>query len=300
MTTTMAENERKLAHDVLRIRHWQHLVNEGLKKNAFPVPLHKAFGHEAVAVAVSNAMQPQDQLALTHRNMAYNFARAGALQPIWDEYKNKPTGLGQGCLGSMNLANVGRGIVYTSSILGNNVSVACGLAMAMKMRGVEGFVTVVTGDGAMEEGSFYESLVFAKSHQLPLVFLVENNNFSMSSTIPERRCPIAIAHLCQAVDLPYCCLTGNNVFDYAARFADYRELVVKRQSPAVVEALVTNHYRHAGPTPGFPGDPMNIDMKNGLLVKASDEDPVFVLQANMKAAEFQELESQVLAEKWSD
>jgi pyruvate dehydrogenase E1 component alpha subunit len=300
MTTTMGEKERKLALEVLRVRYWQHVINEGLKKNAFPVPVHTAFGHEAVAVAVSHVMQQPDQLALSHRNMAYNLARAGVLRPVWDEYKNRPTGLGHGKSGSMNLSNAERGVVYTSSILGNNVSVACGLAMGMKMKGTVGFVTVVTGDGAMEEGPFYESLVFAKSHQLPVLFLVENNNFSMSSTIPERRCPIAIDHLCQSVDMPYISVRGNNVFDYAESFADCRERVTRKPGPVVVEAFVTNHYRHAGPTPGFPGDPMNIDIKNGLTVKASDEDPVFVLRANMHPAEYEQLENEVLAERWSD
>lgn len=296
----MTDSQRKLALEVLQVRHWQHIVNEALKKNAFPVPVHKAFGHEAVVVALSSAMQPQDQLALSHRNIAYNLARAGALRPIWDEYKNRPTGQGGGQLGSMNLQNPARGIVYTSSILGNNVSVASGLAMAMKMKGTAGFVTVVTGDGAMEEGPFYESLVFTKSHGLSIVFLVENNNFSMSSTIPERRCPIAIEHLCRAVDIPYVRFAGNNVFDYAARFAEIRAQTVTGHTPVVVEALVTNHYRHAGPTPGFPGDPMSIEAKNGLVVKESDEDPVFVLKSSLDPADYQQLESQVLAEQWSE
>lgn len=284
----------------MQVRHWQHILNEALKKNAFPVPVHKAFGHEAIVVALSNTMQPQDQLALSHRNMAYNLARAGALKPIWDEYKNRPTGQGNGQLGSMNLQNPARGVVYTSSILGNNVSVASGLAMAMKMKGTPGFATVVTGDGAMEEGPFYESLVFTKSHGLSIVFLVENNNFSMSSTIPERRCPIAVEHMCKSVDIPYVSFTGNNVFDYAKRFAAIREQTVNQHTPVVIEAFVTNHYRHAGPTPGFPGDSMNIDAKNGLIVKATDEDPVFVLKNTLSPADYQQLEGHVLAEQWSE
>ena len=96
---------KKLASKVLQIRYWQHLVNEGLKKNVFAVPVHMAFGHEAVAAAVDSSMQSDDQLVLTHRNIAYNLARAGSLSSIWDEYKHLPGGLGKGHLGSMNVSN---------------------------------------------------------------------------------------------------------------------------------------------------------------------------------------------------
>lgn len=291
--------KRQLALHVLQNRYWQHIVNEHLKKNAFPVPVHKAIGHEAVAVAVSSMMWPDDVLALSHRNIAYNLARAGALQPVIDEYKRLPTGLGSGHLGSMNLSNPERGLPYTSSILGNNVSVATGMALGLKMKNISAIAAVVTGDGAMEEGPFYESLVLARSQKLRVIFIVENNNYSMSSTIPERRCPIAVDKMAGAYDIPYFSLSGNNIFEYAAKLADVRKQVIETETPAVVEAFVTNHYRHAGPTPGWPSDPMVIDfVKHGMIVANDERDPVFVLK-NAEPQLYAELESQVLAEKWS-
>ena len=67
------------ARQVLQLRYWQHLLNEDLKQKRFRVPVHLAMGHEALAVAVSAAMSESDQMALTHRNVAYNLARAGSL-----------------------------------------------------------------------------------------------------------------------------------------------------------------------------------------------------------------------------
>lgn len=290
--------EMELATQVLQIRYWQHLVNEGLKKNVFAVPVHMAFGHEAVATAVSNAMQPGDQLVLTHRNIAYNLARAGALGPAWDEYKHLSSGLGKGRLGSMNVVNPSRGVVYSSSILGNNMPVACGLALGNQMKESRAVVIVLTGDGAMEEGTFYESLVFSRSHSLRLVFLIENNDFSMSSTIQERRCPIDVEQLCKAVTIPYCSLRGNLVFDYAEKLQKYREVVAQESYPAVIEADVTNLNRHAGPTPGWPADPMNIDLKNGLIVNKTAQDPVFVLRENMDPKTYEDVESRILSQEW--
>lgn len=286
-----------LAAQVLKIRYWQHLINEGLKENVFAVPIHMAFGHEALAAAISNMMQSDDQLVLTHRNIAYNLARTDSLRSLWDEYNHLPSGLSKGRLGSMNVTNPSCGIVYSSSILGNNVSVACGLALGNQMKNKSAVVIVATGDGAMEEGSFYESLIFSRSHNLRLVFLIENNNFSMASTIAERRCPIDVEHLCKSVKVPYFSLRGNQVFDYAAQFAEYRELVTNQSCPLIIEAFVTNLYRHGGATPGWPTDPMNIDLKNGLIVKGTDEDPVFVLKQNLDSKIFGDLESKILSEE---
>ena len=77
-----------------------------------------------------------------------------------------PDGVGQGRMGSMNASNPEKGIPYASSILGNNLPVAAGLALAKKLRADGGIVAVITGDGAMEEGSFYETLTFARTYDL--------------------------------------------------------------------------------------------------------------------------------------
>ena len=184
---------QQAARQVLQIRHWQLLINEQLKQpGRFRIPVHCAIGHEAVAVGVHLAMRPADRLLATHRNMAFHLARSGSLEPVMLEYELSAAGPSQGRLGSMNLANPARGLVYSSSILGNNLPVACGVAMAMAERGDRSRVYVLTGDGAMEEGAFWESLVFARSHGLNVIFVVENNDHSLASTIAERRCSIDI------------------------------------------------------------------------------------------------------------
>ena len=114
---------KKIAYDILRIRLGQIVINEEYKKGNFKIPIHLAFGHESIAVAISNIMENNDKLILSHRNIAYNLAREGSLKPILDEYFLKPTGLMKGQFGSMNLINPSKGVVYSSSILGNNFSV---------------------------------------------------------------------------------------------------------------------------------------------------------------------------------
>lgn len=300
MTGAPAVSERVLAIEVLRIRYWQHIMNEHLKEKRFKIPIHVSIGYEALAVAVNRMMCDGDQLVLTHRNMSYNLARAGGLAPLYREYLLAADGVSGGLLGSMNLAQPDRGVPYTSSILGNNLPVACGLAMANEILQRLALVTVLTGDGAMEEGTFYESLVFARSQNLPVLFVVENNDQSMSSTIAERRCPIDIAKMCAAVDIPFHTLSGNDVVAYAATFQDLRARQLSQRSPACVEVHVRAFCQHAGSSPGWPTDPKRINLQDGLMVEASPDDPLFVLRNRLGGDTFDALSRQVLAEPWEN
>ena len=273
-------------------------MNEDLKKRSFTIPIHVALGSEAIAIAVSNMMKADDQLVLTHRNMAYNLARAGALKPVYDEYKLSPNGVAGGTLGSMNLTNPSRGIVYSSSVLGNNVSVGCGVALAKRVRRDAGIVIVTTGDGAIEEGGFYEALVLAKSQNLKLMLIVENNNHSMSSTIEQRRCGILIDKVCEAVDVGYKPLSSNDVFEYVPALMELRAAVEVQSAPICVEVTLSLLNQHAGPTPGWATDPMNVDLKNGLVVRNAAQDPLYVLRETMGEEEFEKIATQVASERW--
>lgn len=299
MDTHITHTTSGLEMEMVQLRYWQHLLNEDLKKKVFSIPVHVAFGSEAIAIALNKVMEKDDQLALTHRNMAYNLARVGALKPVYDEYKLSPDGVAKGKLGSMNLTNPDRGIVYSSSILGNNFSVACGLALAKQVKGDAGFVIVTTGDGAMEEGGFYEALVTAKSLHLKLLIIVENNNHSMSSTIVQRRCGIAIDKMCEAVDVGYKKLSSNDVFEYAQTFATIREDIDMQSAPFCVEACSSLMNQHAGPTPGWATDPMCVNIKNGLVIRNSCEDPLYVLREMVGEKEFDKVVAQVTSKRWN-
>ena len=273
---------------VLQLRYWQLLLNERLKQGRYQVPVHAAIGHEAVAAAVHMAMGPADRLVLTHRNMAFQLARAGAWEPVELEYLLSTAGLSGGRLGSMNLANPGRGIVYTSSILGNNLPVACGLALSHKLSARAARVFVLTGDGAIEEGAFWEALVFARSHALDIVFAVENNDHSLASRIAERRSPIDLAQVCSGAGIPFERLEGNDAAQYAGALAG------GPAGPCCREFMVTTFSNHAGATPGWAADPRHISLSGGLVLERSLRDPAWVAGQLLDTEEL-EATSQFLA-----
>ena len=269
---TTASDATSLA--VLRLRYWQHLLNEMLKEKQFKLPIHLGFGHEAAAVALDCAMAVEDRLCLTHRNAAYNLARIKSLDAVLQHYRLEESSPAGGLMGSMNLAVDGSAIAYTSSILGNNLPVAAGMAMNRLVTGQTGVVFVLTGDGAMEEGSFWETLVFSCSHNLPLVIVVENNDHSMSSTIKQRRCNINLDQVCAGIGVKYFSASGAVVEDSVTVLSQARENAVSR-NPVCVELRLSTFCQHAGPTPGWPDDPLRISIDDGLLVSDSPDDPVY-------------------------
>ena len=203
----------------------------------------------------------------------------------------------------MNLANEERGIVYTSSILGDNLSVATGLALAKKIKCEEGLVIVVTGDGAIEEGSFYESLVFLKSNELPLLVIIENNEWSLATRIKERRCDIDIRKLAESINTKYELLDSNDTYEYIKKLKNLRKYAMSNKTPVCIEVklttlgswyLKTDDYPngkfinyHAGPAP-------TVNMKDGALIEESKEDPIFVLQKYFPKKEIEEISQNIL------
>jgi pyruvate dehydrogenase E1 component alpha subunit len=131
---------------------------------------------------------------------------------------------------------VARGLVYTSSILGNNLSVACGYALAKKIKGESGVVFVVTGDGAIEEGAFWETLIFANSLDLRVIFIVENNEWSMSTSIEQRRCQIYLKDLAWSLRMDYGCL--DNTF-YTQDYIETLQVLKRHLVPAILEIKLT-------------------------------------------------------------
>lgn len=274
-----------LARKLISMRFIQMHVNERYKNKEFEIPIHLALGHEAIAVAVSEVMGDNDRLVCSHRNIHYNIARGATLRQLLAEYFLKPEGLAAGRQGSMNLTNPARGIPYTSSILGNNFGVGAGIALGIKKKGNGGVTFIVTGDGAMEEGSFYETLLFLAAQKLAGVIIVENNGWSLGSTIEERRAPIDVQSVAEGTGASYARLTGNDVVSYIETLQTVRDQAAEGRA-IVVEVMLNTlgdwrlktedfpdgkfiNY-HAGPAP-------TVALTDWPVIQDNANDPLAVL-----------------------
>jgi TPP-dependent pyruvate/acetoin dehydrogenase alpha subunit len=282
----MKEVDLSIVKKILWLRLAQMTVNELYKNKEFVVPIHLALGHESLAVAVDSAMGGNDNLFLSHRNIHYNLTKMQSLKEELDEYYLRKSGIGKGQLGSMNLFNKDKNISYASSILGNNLPVGCGFALGNKIKNENGVVFIVTGDGAVEEGAFYESLLFLKSNALPAVIIIENNDWSLATKTNERRAMIDFAKLADSLDIEYLHLQGNDPFIYQENIKLLRERALQRRTPVLLEVKLTTlgywHMEH----PDFPdgkfinyhcGPAPEVHDKEYPLIEASEDDPLHVL-----------------------
>lgn len=230
-----AHSRLEIAREVLRLRLAQLLINDTLKTNGLKIPLHLALGHEAIAVAVDLAMAPGDSLLLTHRNIHYNLTRADNFASEYQAYHLRNEGLDGGRLGSMNLSNPAKGLPYSSSILANNLPVAAGVALGAAVLGDGSVCFVTTGDGALEEGAFYESLQFMKSRAAPCVIVAEVNEWSLATHVSERRCAIDLETFCNSLAIPYHNTDGADVFACLDAVKDARLAAADGATPVLLE-----------------------------------------------------------------
>ena len=302
----MYKMSNEIAYDIIKVRISQMMVNQFYKEKKFQIPIHLAFGHETIAVAIDRVMEETDKLLLSHRNIAFNLARDKNLKQILNEYFLKDDSLCEGKLGSMNLMNLPKGIIYTSSILGNNFSVATGVALSQKVKDEKGITIVLGGDGSMEEGSFHESLLMAKSLKLPCLIIIENNEWSMATRINERRCDVDLEKFSSAYGIKYVKFSGNNPIQYIENLTILREYSIKNNEPVCIEFDVTTlgdwimkhddypngkfiNY-HAGPAP-------EVDLETcPAVIKTSIQDPVYALKEIIDESEIIRLSETIRSE----
>ena len=297
--------DENIAKEVLRLRFSQMLVNEANKRKQFKCPIHLALGHEAIAVALVAAMKPEDWLLLTHRNIHYNMARSRSLKRKMDEYMGKESGEAGGQLGCMNLFNEEAGVLYTSSILGNQMAVAAGVSLANRVKQNNGVVGVTIGDGAIEEGIFHESVLMMKTFRTAVLIIAENNGWSLGTEIHERRCDIKLDLWAASLSVPYYHLEGNDVYQYIETLREARAKALSDETPIVVEVglrtlgdwrMKTDEYPdgkyinyHAGPAP-------TVELGERSIIEESDHDPANVLRRRFDPDSFDTMSQAVLEE----
>jgi TPP-dependent pyruvate/acetoin dehydrogenase alpha subunit len=296
-------NARAVASEILKLRFAQLIINEQVKKGAFRIPVHLALGHEAIAFAVVHAIGPHDALVLSHRNIHYNLALGATVRKILDEFRLEPTGLASGGLGSMNLSNSAAGVLYTSSVLGNNLPVAAGIAFADRLRHSDAVTVVVTGDGAMEEGAFYETLLMMRSLRCSALVIVENNGWSLATSITERRCAIDLAALAGGIGAPFQRLTGNVALLYLSQLQQLRQQALAEATPVVVEVdlktlgdwrMVNTEYPNGKYINYHAGAAPKVDLAEWPLLIESEADPLHVLAQHFANPDIQKIARDVL------
>lgn len=173
------EHKIHLLHQMMRIRQMEEKAYELYTQEKIRGFLHLYDGEEAVAVGVIENLEEQDGIVATYREHGHALIRGVSMNSIMAEMYGRAEGCSGGRGGSMHLYDKETNFFGGSAIVGNGLPMAAGLALARKMREEEGIICCFFGEGAVDEGEFHESLNLASLWELPVLFVCENNLYSM-------------------------------------------------------------------------------------------------------------------------
>lgn len=166
---------------MMTIRRFEEQCNYLFMQGRIPSTLHLYIGQEAVATGVCAQLNPNDYMLSTHRPHGHAIAKGVALNSIMAELFAKVTGCCLGKGGSMHVGDMAVGALPAIAIVGGNIPIAAGLALAAKRLGTDRVAVAFFGDGAANQGAFHEGLNMAAIWNLPVIYICENNLYGAST-----------------------------------------------------------------------------------------------------------------------
>ncbi|HEU4978013.1 MAG TPA: thiamine pyrophosphate-dependent dehydrogenase E1 component subunit alpha [Solirubrobacteraceae bacterium] len=228
------------------------LLMRGLEERAMnlyrqgkvPGSFYDGYGQEAVSVGAAFAMSPQDRLCVLHRDLGAHLIRGVTPARILAQYMGREGGITGGRDGNVHFGDYRVGCVGMVSMLPDMMLVATGMAMAFKLRGEKRCAITWFGDGSTSRGDFHEAMNWAGVQRLPVIFVLENNQYAYSTPTREQYAVDPVERA-QAYGFPGISVDGNDpeaMFE-AARVA--RERALAGEGPTLLEAVTMRMHGHA-------------------------------------------------------
>lgn len=244
---TTPEIKKNLLDIMLKIRMAEEKIVEVYAQDQqMRTPTHLSIGQEAVSAALSLALEKDDQVFVGHRCHAAFLAKGGDYQGFFDELCGKQSGICQGRAGSAHLTDPSVGI-FASPILSAMIPVAVGAAMSFKMDNHKKVSVAVFGDAAVEEGVLAESINFAVTNSLPVLFLCENNLYSTHTPLSVRQPRSGIFQRFSSREMPAQQIDGNDACLVYEKIKTALEHVRNLKGPLFIECLTYRVREHVGP-----------------------------------------------------
>jgi acetoin:2,6-dichlorophenolindophenol oxidoreductase subunit alpha len=218
---------------------------------------HVYIGQEATGVGVCAALGPDDYVFTTHRNHGHVIAKGGDPKRVLAEIIGRETGYCRGRAGTFHVAAPDLKIVHTSAIVGGCLALAAGTALASQVQEKDVATVVFFGDGAMEEGVFYESLNSAKLWQLPMIFWMENN-YRRAGRAGSSHAATELANVPRALNVETTVIDGGDVGSVYKTASELARRTHDREGPFFVEARTHPWPGNEGAHPKLPAGLTNI------------------------------------------
>jgi len=225
------------------------LYGEGRYKGS----THPYIAQEATALGVCAVLRPTDQVLATYRGHGAAIAKGADPRRMMAELLGKSTGLCHGKGGSMHMSQVDLGFIGCNAIVAGHIAIAGGVALAQQMDGSQVVTVCFFGDGASCEGVFYETVNMAVLWKLPLVFVVENNEFAISTHYTQSISVPNIAQRAQGFGLPGVTIDGRDFYAVCDTASEAVERARRGEGPTLIEAKTVRWSRHSAVAAGGGG-----------------------------------------------
>ncbi len=248
-----------LLRDMLRIRLFEDEVQELFSRNLMRGSTHLCQGQEAVTVGVCAALRDGDTMTCTYRGHGAVIAMGAALDRCFGELLGRAGGLCGGKGGSMHLTDVEIGALGSNAIVGAHLPMTCGAALAAQYQGSAAVSVAFLGDGATNIGAFHESVNLAAIWRLPVLFVIENNQYGeyspLASTTPITR----LADRAASYGIPGVFVDGNDVVSMREVAAEAVARARAGDGPTLIEADTYRHSGHSRSDPATYRPPGELD-----------------------------------------
>lgn len=243
---------------MVKIRKFEEKVAELISEEEIICPCHLYIGEEAVAAGVCSVLRKEDYVFSTHRSHGHYIAKGGDIKALMAELYCKATGCSKGRGGSMHLASPEVGLLGSSAIVAGTIPLAVGGALAFSIQKKDNVSVAFFGDGATNEGTFYESLNFAALKKLPVIFVCENNLYSTHMPISSCLADTNIYKKAEIFNMPGFRIDGNNIVEVFRVAKKAIEDARCGKGPTLIECMTYRWRGHVGP---------NLDVDKGLRTK---------------------------------
>ena len=248
------------------IRRCEEKIIELYPNDDMKTPMHMSMGEEAIVAGVVHALNPEDQVFGTYRSHALFLAKTKDTDEFFAELYGKNTSLLKGKGGSMHLCHPDKGFMGSSGIVASHIPVAVGASWANKIKKNGKIVVVFFGDGATNEGVFWESLNVACLMQLPIIFVCEDNDLAVHSFKKDRNGYACISDIVKQFDCDSRRYLGNSVSDiYELTKLSIDQMRNDCQYPVFLQFNYHRHLEHVG---------INEDYEAGYRSERNVKDPV--------------------------
>jgi pyruvate dehydrogenase E1 component alpha subunit len=243
------ETCRELLETMALIRRFEEEAGRQYQQAKAGGFLHLGIGEEATIVGTTSVMRPEDYLIGTYRTHGHAIARGTDPRNVMSELFGREDGCSRGRGGSMHIFDGERRFMGGYGIVGGNLPLAAGLALASDYQGSDAVTVCMFGDGASNTGNFGETMNLAALWKLPLVFLVENNLYGMGTAIERHSAVTDLSRKAEGLGVPGVRVDGMDVLAVRATVAEHLTIARTKRQPTLVEAFTYRYRGHSAADP---------------------------------------------------